>query len=450
MGNKLLIRSYNVELGDCIYCRIPGAKKVAGGTDDFHMLIDCGSLGSGGLLDAAIEHLGNELPRTAQGRKRLDLLVVTHEHKDHMAGFNPELFEDFKIENLWMSTAMDKEHPQAGKAFALQAFAAAEMQRFAMQGLALGPELQGLVDSFSLDNKDIMKALRTTLPNKNGIEAHYVHAGLNARDLGLRLVDTQIHVLGPERDIDGFYVGKEADESLRGLRSSTARFRQEGDVATKSEPPPNISAADFRRLQARMLSNAFAFTHKANKIINNTSIVLLIEWKGKRLLFVGDAEWQDNFDEERQNGSWNVMWHLHKSNLDAPIDFLKIGHHGSINATPWNDKEDGRQTEPSTILDAILPVRPAGVSKKARALVSTKRGNMYPSIPSSALLMELGKRIANTRRYDGEFDRNGIKPKDIPHFKEREEDWLAEPQPVRTDFEFLLAESNFVEVEIEA
>jgi hypothetical protein len=43
MGNKLLVRAYNVELGDCIYCRIPDSSR----DDDFHMLIDCGSLGSG-------------------------------------------------------------------------------------------------------------------------------------------------------------------------------------------------------------------------------------------------------------------------------------------------------------------------------------------------------------------------------------------------------------------
>ncbi len=36
------------------------------------------------------------------------------------------------------------------------------------------------------------------------------------------------------------------------------------------------------------------------------------------------------------------MWKQRKANLSTtPIDFLKIGHHGSVNATPWNDKEDG-------------------------------------------------------------------------------------------------------------
>ena len=61
--------------------------------------------------------------------------------------------------------------------------------------------------------------------------------------------------------------------------------------------PSNISRSDFRRLQSRMLSSAFAFAELSSKVTNNTSVVLLIEWKGKRLLFVGDAEWDTKFKD---------------------------------------------------------------------------------------------------------------------------------------------------------
>lgn len=257
----------------------------------------------------------------------------------------------------------------------------------------------------------------------------------------------EIHVLAPEENIDLYYVGDE-DATLRGLQDGRRHLHGANAKAEPQEFPSNISTADFLGLQSRMLSNVFAFTNKVGSITNNTSAVLLIEWRGKRLLFVGDAEWESNFKKGRLNGSWNVMWNLRQEYLKKPVDFLKIGHHGSINATPWNDAEDGKQTEPSTILDAILPLRRKDDRPKAKAIVSTVRGNLYPSIPSSSLLVEIGKRISNTKLYKKKLEDAGLGPSDIPHFKQYEKAWLDKPQPIRTDFEFLLAESNFVEVEI--
>ena len=73
MADKLLIRAYNVEVGDCVYCRIPKGRKVGSAIDDFHILIDCGSVGPRGSLRTAIEHLESQLPTTTGGKRRLDL-----------------------------------------------------------------------------------------------------------------------------------------------------------------------------------------------------------------------------------------------------------------------------------------------------------------------------------------------------------------------------------------
>ena len=63
--------------------------------------------------------------------------------------------------------------------------------------------------------------------------------------------------------------------------------------------------------------------------MNNTSLILLFEVNGKKLLFPGDAQlenWSyavkdaDDADATRA--------------LLADVDVYKVGHHGSLNATP--------------------------------------------------------------------------------------------------------------------
>lgn len=433
MDNELLIRLYNVGLGDCIYLRIPD------GAETRHVLIDCGNkYGTDEELIAAIEDLKTQLGPAG----KLDLLVATHAHEDHIRGFDAALLGDIKIDRIWLSVAMDPEHPQAPKLRALQGFTQAAL---AGLRLSVSPALSELAASLlSLSKGDGLEALRDELPKLNQIEPAYVHADTPQADLDLFAEDgLRFRVLAPMADIDGFYLGEEFDalDDYLGFAPVFGVAEMTAPLAEESAKPTNIGEADFRRLQQRLQSNALAFALEEGHLINNTSLVLLLEWRGRRLLFTGDAErktaWAGDFTPGTSNGSWNVMRKHQGEQLAEAVDFLKVGHHGSENATPWTTRTlkvghgAGRSERPhpiNEILDDLLPPPAAGAEPRAVAVVSTERSG-YKSIPDPALMQELGRRVANRKRYTESTSSGTVVPPDVP-------------QPQRTDLEWQVADAG--------
>jgi hypothetical protein len=163
------------------------------------------------------------------------------------------------------------------------------------------------------------------------------------------------------------------------------------------------------------------------------------------------------------------MWNTRKQQLQKPLDFLKVGHHGSINATPWNRDADDHH-EVNQLFNAILPLPKAGKKPTAKCVVSTKR-KQYETIPDAQLLTEIAKRVSNTKNYLEAFKKadNNFDPetaifnysfmkeysKEPSPIEVGDKGWLDKPQPLRTDMESagkgqieIIQNIEFIDVEI--
>ncbi len=99
---KVRVRMYRQGLGDCFLLTfLTGDRPV-------HMLVDCGTLGNSATGVKMLEVVEDIAQAT---NRHLDLLVLTHEHKDHVSGFNTgrDLFKEFKVENVWVAWTENSE-----------------------------------------------------------------------------------------------------------------------------------------------------------------------------------------------------------------------------------------------------------------------------------------------------------------------------------------------------
>jgi len=90
---------------------------------------------------------------------------------------------------------------------------------------------------------------------------------------------------------------------------------------------------------AALKKNVLGIVRILDNFLNNTSLILLFEVRGKKLLFPGDAQLE------------NWQWALSQEGIEEllhDVDVYKVGHHGSRNATPhklWSffDNRKGRK-----------------------------------------------------------------------------------------------------------
>ena len=147
------------------------------------------------------------------------------------------------------------------------------------------------------------------------------------------------------------------------------RFQPLTPALTRRRPkaPAGVEARAFGRLVRSWSEGVGDNMLAIDRAANDSSIVFSLEWRGWRLLFPGDAELR----------SWRTM---EREQAIVPVDFLKVGHHGSHNATP-----------PDEILERLLPTgRPRG--RRRVAIVSTQE-DVYNAVPHPPTLDRIRARV---------------------------------------------------------
>ena len=124
-----------------------------------------------------------------------------------------------------------------------------------------------------------------------------------------------------------------------------------------------LSEADRISLEAAASSPPEELAFALDQARNNESVVALLSYRGKNLLFAGDAQY----------GNWRWWLDNEKPDLILPeVSFFKVAHHGSVNATPK---------------DALEAMTDGGFA----AMVSTQ-GTPWPSIPRVPLMLRLSEK----------------------------------------------------------
>jgi hypothetical protein len=146
------VRMYRTGLGDCFLMCFPRGRASNGSSDAFYLLVDCGVYkGTPEPFNKTrITDIVNNIREATGGR--LDLLVITHEHWDHVSAFHQsqaqDLFhKDIELGALWMAWTENLSIPLArqlhdGRRAARSALVNALTR---MEGLSAGTGTRDLV-----------------------------------------------------------------------------------------------------------------------------------------------------------------------------------------------------------------------------------------------------------------------------------------------------------------
>jgi hypothetical protein len=388
--SRIKVRMYRQGLGDCFLLTLTGK-----GGKPYYIVIDCGVILGTSNASAVVGKVVQNIIDTTDGK--LDLLVATHEHWDHVSGFVQarDLWQNkLKIAEVWLAWTENSKDSLAQKLKAdhmkmrMALTAAATRMRMAGDHEAAA-DVTGMIEFFGASGAnttaaamEVIKKLSDNIRFCDPQDAPVEIPGTNVR----------IYTLGPPRD----------EKKIKKVNPSTKVPETYGmgainmfmsDIASALMEPESTDIFDemfqiplpaaqqmsffqdhywgedagskekdqsWRRIDGSWLDSSTSMALALDSATNNTSLVLAFELDdGEVLLFAADA----------QVGNWlswqDLAWKVNGKDVSGPdllnrTIFYKVGHHGSHNATL---KEKGLE-QMTGLKMAFLPVDQEMAKKK--------------------------------------------------------------------------------------
>lgn len=431
--DRIDIRMYCIGTGDCFVLKFFERDE-----EKMVMMIDCGCCtGDADKFEPYINDIATYTNR------EIDLLVVTHEHQDHVNGFAKcrNIFETFTFKEAWFAWTEHPDDPD-GLADALKkkrnemrlafdnSFAAlkerfkdetkydgsfyknsiVENNKAFLEGLTTLAEINLPAAGEEKESLAGMKAIKEMV-EKDNRRPKYLKPGeirTHRKAPGIKF-----YVLGPP--IDRSYIFKDG-KTGRDVFSKNILFSNNGfseaalnnsnENVQKTELPfhqeyvinepelkeatlnAQLSADDvinqkildtyasdaWRRIDDDWLNSTGTLALRLNSHINNTSLVLAIEFQNpdkKVILFPGDAEfgsWDSWHAIEKWKPKGDNKKHLVEDLLNRTV-FYKVGHHLSYNGTAL---EKGIKMMNSPELVAFATLDRGRISSKWKSTMPNK------------------------------------------------------------------------------
>jgi len=358
------LRMYAVGFGDCFLLSIPRADQRP-----WRMLVDCGVHVLGRSEHAMATVVGDLIEVCSDDADPvIDVVVATHRHQDHVSGFDDARWSEVTVGEVWLPWS---ENPSDSVAQQLRTRLDATARNLHLRFGADSAEVAGLALN-SLSNEKAMTTLR------DGFRGRARRCYLSTEEPNRReltgLPDARVHLLGPPRT-PAAIKSMDPPELERWLTMDERASGRSDSLEIPFGPAYRIAdraafwqqyehlTAEDELLDSVPLEpdGGLAAASWLDRVLNNTSLVFVLEVDDIRILFAGDAQW----------GVWReILNNLDARELLARTNLYKVSHHGSHNGSP------------KTLVNEVLP-------SSLTSVMSFKTMSRWKAIPKAQLVTAL-------------------------------------------------------------